>query len=292
MSKYSQIDPERLAALMEGKLSASEAAAVRAELAAADPETIAGFADAAEVAAELGLLANTPPLGHRRRTSGYRWSFLGLAAAAALGFVALKVIGRRDTIFGASQMVAMLPMTITAPTAEPWSARRGTGDDLAPSVRASRLGVMLVDFELAARAADTAGVRRAAAAIVALTEGAPGATTLAASYRAFGSGDVFPRPTDPARDTLNAALAKLAGSPSVAAGSAGETLRAISTSGDSSAVAQLCSRSAILQRALSVPVAPSDAAMRDSLIGALADAHCDAARIRAFSSAFLSALTR
>src|SRR3569833_2178062 len=92
VSKPSRIDPERLAALMEGKLSASEAAAVRAELAASDPELLAAFADAGAVASELGIINDAPAIRPAsRRRSIYGWSALGALAAAALVFAVVRL---------------------------------------------------------------------------------------------------------------------------------------------------------------------------------------------------------
>src|SRR4051812_33410453 len=95
VSKPSRIDPERLSALMEGKLSASEAAEVRAELAASDPDLVGALGDAASVAAELGIVDDTAtirPAGRQR--SIYGWSALGVLAAAAIAFVMVRM-GRR-----------------------------------------------------------------------------------------------------------------------------------------------------------------------------------------------------
>jgi hypothetical protein len=296
VSNPSSIDPERLAALLEGKLSAREAAAVRDELANADPETIAAYADAVAVATDLGSISTAvaqPGVEGRRFLT--RWSLLGVAAAAALAFIAVKIGARGDAPFSATRMIASLPTTVTVPTSEAWPVRRGggAGDNLVTPLRAARLGASFVDFEMAARMGDTSAVRRAAATITGLADGIPGATALVTSYRLSASGGIAsPHSPDAARDSLNEALAKLAGQPWVNAGAAGEALRAASASGDSATIAQVCAGSSDLRRALSVPIAAPDAVNRDSLARSLDERPCRAERIRAFSSAFLSALTR
>src|SRR3954464_14419179 len=160
VSKPSRIDPERLAALMEGKLSASDAAQVRAELAASDPELVAGFADAAAVATELGMVSDTATISSARSMrSVYGWSAVGVLAAAAIAFAVVRMGKPGDESFNANRLIGSLPTAVGAPAADPWSAVRGGGDDLAAPVRAARLGVAMVDFELAIRARDTIGVR-------------------------------------------------------------------------------------------------------------------------------------
>ena len=197
VSKPSRVDSERLAALMEGKLSASEAAVVRAELAASDPDLIESFADAAAVANELGMVAEPGFISRpRNRRSMYGWSVFGVLAAAVIVFAVVRVNGRGDQTFDPNSLIAPLPTAVSAPIADAWSAARGDGDRLAPSARAARLGVTIVDFELATRAGDTAAVRRKAATIAALGDGLPGAGPLVAQYRAIASADVFPSSTD------------------------------------------------------------------------------------------------
>jgi hypothetical protein len=297
VSKHSEIDTERLAALMDGKLSASEAAAVRAQLAGADPETIAAYADAVAIANELGLTAPTAaePRGARSacaRRSFTGWAVLGLAAAAVLAFI--FVSGPRADAASAARLVASLPTTVTVPTTEAWPARRGANDDMPARVRAARLGASFVDFELAVRTTDTAAVRRSASSIVSLAEGLPGTAGITAQYRdiASGHGVALPHPGDPDRQKVNSAVARIAGQTYVNAGAAAEVVRAVASTGDSAAVARLCNQSTDLRRALSVAVGQIDAINRDSLVSVLRERSCRATQVRDFSSAFLSSLTR
>jgi hypothetical protein len=288
VSKPSPIDPERLAALMEGKLSATEAAELRTQLAASDAGVIESFADAAAIAGELGVVNPATPAPARNPRAMYGWSALGLLAAAALVFAIVRGSRRGDEGFSASVLVASLPMSVTAPVTDAWPARRGIGDDLSAPVRAARLGATLVDFQLAVRTADSVGMRRTASAIVALADGVAGASPLLSSYRALASGDSAARAAD-AGERIDDALAQLAGPEWVAAGAAGEVVRAAAESRDSISVAELCARSEDLQRRLAIPM---NVSVGDSLIRALAQRPCSTERLRELSSAFLLALTR
>lgn len=293
VSTPSRIDPERLAALMEGKLSASEAAEVRAELAASDPELVAAFADAAAVSTELDIVKDTPSISPARgRRSIYGWSALATLAAAALVFSVVRLSGGGDQGFSAKSLIAPLPGTVQAPAGDPWSAVRGAGDDLAPSVRAARLGVMIVDLELASRVGDTIGVRRKAATIAALADGLPGAGPLVTQYRAIASGKAFPSPADTTRDRLNDALASLAGREWLSAGAEAEVIRAVAESRDATAVSALCDRAGDMKRKLTLPLSQPAASMRDSLTRALAERPCSADRLAALSSELLAVITR
>jgi hypothetical protein len=293
VSKPSRVDPERLAALLEGKLSASQSAEVRAALAASDPEAHESFADAAAVAAELGIVAGADAKpAPRGRRSIYGWSGFGLLAAAALVFAAVRLNARGEARFDAGALIAPLPATVAAPITDAWPAVRGVGDDLAPSVRAARLGATLVDFELAARAGDGTGARRKAAMVTALGDGISGAGPVLARYRALASGGEVAAYPDTARDRLDDALAAMAGRDWVNAGAAAEALRAAAESGDGSAVRALCDRTADLERNFSLRLSQPAEGIKDSLLSALAERPCRPERIGALSSELLGAIAR
>lgn len=67
----------------------------------------------------------------------------------------------------------------------PWGATRGPGDPLTPEARAVRLGVLLMDLELAARARQGDAVRLLAAQILVLLEEVPASGPTADGYRAI-----------------------------------------------------------------------------------------------------------
>lgn len=286
MSNHSRVDPERLAALMEGQLGERDAAEVRAALAASDAELVAAFADASAVATELGLTAAAS-----RRKGGrtlYSWIPIVTLAAAASVFFIVRSRGNRDESFNAGALVAQLPSSIAAPAANPWPATRGADDERAPSVRAARLGAALVDLQLAMRSADAAAVRRSAATIVALADALPGASPLLAPYQVLASGGTVADSAERSLNEAEAALTSLAGSAAVGAGAAGEVVRAVATSGDSAAVEALCGRAAELGR----HVQKSGVATGDSLITALNERPCSAGRLEDVASRFLTSVTR
>ena len=292
MSTNSPIDPERLAALMDGRLSASEAAKVRAELAASDADEIEAFAAASAIAAELGISAPPHIAEHPSKPKRFYmiWSAVGLAAAAALVFAAINLTNRNTQTFNADALVADLPPSVTAPVTEAWVARRGAGDDMLPRIRAARLGSTLVDLELAARGRDSVAMRRIASALVTLADPIPGATPLLSPYRVLASGGELPTPQ--ARQEIANALAALAGREWAVSGAAGETLRAAAESHDASTIAQLCNQSRDLRRSLSASISAPGAEIRDSLTRVLDQRPCPTERVGQLSVAFLSFLTQ
>lgn len=290
MSKPSQLDPERLAALMDGKLSASEAAEVRAALAASDSDVIESFADATAVVAELAMVRSKVVRQPRSRRSIYWWSMAAGLAAAALALVVVKGPGSERGSFSAAELVAGLPSTVAAPATNAWPVRRGTADVVPAQARAARLGALFVDLELAARARDSAALRRTGAEIIAVADDIPGASSFLPPFRSLLDGSDAANPTT--RQEAGASLARLAGRAWVSAGAAAEAVRAASESRDPTAIIPVCTRSAELQQRLSIPMPPADVLLKDSLTQALAQNPCSIARVGALSAALLAAITK
>lgn len=175
-------DAERLAALLDGRLGATEREAAIARLAASDEE-VEAYADAAAVLRELEEedAGVTPLRAPSRRAPARRW----LALAAVLACVALApwlwtraAADRTDP----ARFAAELSGLPAGWDASPWGATRGAGDPLTPQARAVRLGARLVELELAVRGRDPA-VRPLAAETAALLDGIPAAGPAAALYR-------------------------------------------------------------------------------------------------------------
>jgi hypothetical protein len=191
VSESSNVSPERLAALLDGRLDAVEAAAVRSELASSDDDTISAYADALAVASELSGAANVgvPSVGTtvvnvRRR---WRWGGVGLSLAAAAVLVALVMPqfkrgegARADLQQQISAYVRALPPGAEL-QASPWAATRGAAGSVSDRGRAVRLGVLLVDLDL--RAADPASRARVAASIADLLSDIPGGASAAMAFR-------------------------------------------------------------------------------------------------------------
>jgi hypothetical protein len=179
------IDPERLAALIDGRLGRTEAAEVRALLANADADTLAAYADAVAVADALrepGAAAPTAdvrPIASVRSTPRWLYPMLGAVAAGLVGIAVL-----RTSMAPPSTVVADVTGGLTAaPLGVPeWNAVRSSDGALTDRGRAVRMGVLLVQYEFAARRGDSAAASRAAM-ITALLDGVPGGSAAAMRWR-------------------------------------------------------------------------------------------------------------
>lgn len=194
------IDPERLAALIDGRLDPHEREALLAQIAASSDEDVEVFADALAVTRELegsteGREATTLAEARARRRMRWRRPAGLLAIAAVL--VTVFVLPRwqrtggedaRDPgrfVGALAQADRGLPVDWDT---QPWGVTRGAADMLSPEARALRVGARMTDLELAARAADPR-TAELAASIVALLEEIPGAAPAATEYRALMSVD-------------------------------------------------------------------------------------------------------
>lgn len=173
---------ERLAALLDGRLDPQRRDELLGELAASEDDFDA-YADAVAITAELeGATPEVTPIHaapSRRRGLAPRW----LALAAVLAGIALApwlwtrfAADRGDLV--AVEAGALPPGW----DASPWGTTRGAGDPLTPEARAVRLGVRVVDVELAVRGLDPATAQLATETAM-LLEGIPGAAPAASIYR-------------------------------------------------------------------------------------------------------------
>jgi hypothetical protein len=188
------IDPETLAAFLEGRLDTREHGEVLERI-ARDPDAYELFVDAAAIERELG--AATAGGGSRRekfRSVRGRspWRF-ALPLAAAAGIVAL-FLGRalhrsvRTPLLLADASTLLAPSgastlesALGATWAEPaWTGTRGSVSALSPAQRAFRLGSRLAVFGLAVDAADTVAARHATVESRALLEDVQGGPPIAA----------------------------------------------------------------------------------------------------------------
>ena len=183
------IDPERLAALLDGRLTTAEAALVRAQLAKADDDTIAAYADAVALIAPDGSSAEVIPISSARTPR--RWIAPSLAAAAVLVVAGLLV--RRPASIGshnaegyqpAAFAEALTPSAV-APDDPGWSATRGGDLGVSERGRSVRIGALLTDLEIAA--ARGAKTTSQSAAISALLEDLTGGSLAASSLRQLDS---------------------------------------------------------------------------------------------------------
>lgn len=149
MTDPQPIDPDRLAALIDGRLSDSEAAAVRRQLANADEVTLAAFADAVAVSREL--TAESEPavvaIESKPKRAKHRW-VIPAAAAAAAAIVAVMAWGPTRRAYPPAAYAEVLPTTVKQSDGPVWGRTRGTGDGLTVRARAARIGAVLVDLEV------------------------------------------------------------------------------------------------------------------------------------------------
>ncbi|HEU0076411.1 MAG TPA: hypothetical protein VFQ76_02105 [Longimicrobiaceae bacterium] len=195
-----RLDPERLAALLDRRLPEREHADAVAQVAAseADQEVLA---DAAAVLAELegedegpretgGVTPLRPSGSVSRRLRPGPW---GLAAAAVLATLVVgpALLSRRGGPEGDPARLAMLLEKSDSGLPEgwteqrPWRTTRGGGASLAPDARAVRLGVLLVDLEMAVRARQREPTARLAGQVELLLDDAGGLGAASDSYRAI-----------------------------------------------------------------------------------------------------------
>ena len=191
MPDANRIDAERLAALIDGRLNEAEAVAVRAQLARADAETVAAYADAMAVASLASSGASSAPdvvpitLARTRR----RWLAPAMAAVAA-GLVAIALLQLPRARSSATLNITdgLRAHALGVPE---WNAVRSSDASMSEHGRAVRMGILLVQYELAARASDSAAVTRAAM-IAALLDGVPGGSAAAMPWTVVGSGGPVP----------------------------------------------------------------------------------------------------
>lgn len=183
------MDPERLAALLDGRLPPAERATALDRLAASD-EDLGVAADAAAVLRELeeeDARSGVIPLRPRAaRTAGVRpW----MAVAAAIAAMALVPLGVWLARPGAPPAPVAVVAMLESPSSglpegwdvRPWSVTRGEG-----GAGAGRLGAFLADLELAARTNDPA-VALLAARVAVLLDDVPGGGTTADLYRGISA---------------------------------------------------------------------------------------------------------
>ncbi|CAN5213193.1 hypothetical protein BH09GEM1_BH09GEM1_14280 [soil metagenome] len=183
------IEPERLAALLDGRLADADAALVRAELAQADDDSIAAYADAVALITADASLPKVIPIASAQKPR--RWITPSLAAAAVL--VVAVLLARRPPSSGShdvegyrpSALAAALAPSAVAPDDPGWSATRGGGQGVSERGRSVRIGALLTDLEIAA--ARGTPTKSQSAAIAALLEDLTGGSFVASSLRQLDS---------------------------------------------------------------------------------------------------------
>lgn len=156
------LSPELCAAFLDGKLDESARDRVLARLARSD-EDLAVIADAAAVLASTetteGSYAKVPGAWLRRVPD--RWVLVGLAAAVLLAVIGVWELTSRGSTAHEKPSIVELASGIASssrPTSwsdDAWAVTRGPYDGGSETVRAARIGALLVDVGVALSTADT-----------------------------------------------------------------------------------------------------------------------------------------
>jgi hypothetical protein len=175
------VDAERLAALLDGRLSSADAAAVRQALSAADDDALAAYADAIAIAQELSA-ESTAVVPLRRR----RWMIPAVAAAAIVVLIPIlwQLRARQSAVHGPAQYAALVPAGVALPATDIWGATRGASVASGQAI-AVRAGALVVDLGVALQrgAATTAIVSALADDLSPVS----GATAVVANLRAIAA---------------------------------------------------------------------------------------------------------
>lgn len=214
-------DPERLAALMDGRVDDAERAVLLAQL-ASDPDMLEIYADAvAASAAEVPnpeLTVSTTTISPRRQSPA-RWLALAAGIALLIGIPTLMRRPSGDTSTIATpgdpaQFVAMLASRNQGLPSDwngaPWSATRSATVLASPSARAIRVGARLIDLELSRRKPDSVSTL-IAGELAALIGDLPGTAPITVTYLKLATGQAVDSATFAATRTAATALAGAAG---------------------------------------------------------------------------------
>jgi hypothetical protein len=196
------IDPELLAALLDGRLGSVEAAKVRAQLANVDDDTLAAYADAAAISADLVESNVGTPVAQRFDSApSRRWILPSFAAMAAvlLAVVFLRQPPSKPPRF--ADYAASVPATAGLPQTPVWGATRGSGPVTTDNGRAVRVGALLTDLEVALNRRDTVAAVIAESMATYLGD-VGGAASTAAALRAAARSDAADRDSDMRRIAL------------------------------------------------------------------------------------------
>lgn len=180
-----RMDPETLAAFLEGKLAPQERARVLAQLAASPADT-AQLLEAARVRAALEAASASSGAFEAPRKA--RWPMIVTALAAVL--IAAIAIGRfsrpRSPEILVLASALRVPDTGTDWSAPPWDIERGAPGSLSEQATVFRIGARLVDLEVAAGGPDTTAARRITRDLVTLVSRLPAGGPAAAHFDRLG----------------------------------------------------------------------------------------------------------
>ena len=142
---HTPLDPERLAALLDGRLSKADRAAVLDQLATTDEHTLAAFADASAVMEEMRTPGVVPI--SRRRELGLRPMMI-FAAAAAIVVMIVPLARNGQSRVNPTRFALAAGRPYAPVTATVWSEQRGGSATVAPVGTSARIGARISDLIL------------------------------------------------------------------------------------------------------------------------------------------------
>lgn len=195
-----RIDPEVLAAFLDGGLNGDDAARVREQLAKSDESyqlmlessALLRELERTETVAGEPLAAAATPI-RPRRSHRTVWTIGSVLLAAGIGAVLITRPGRETVspLPGEAAMAVATPLDTSIVRLgsnwnEPgWSTVRGASSSPSSEAAAFRLGARFVELEAALNARDTAAVATARATLVALVSSLDGGPLVAPSITGF-----------------------------------------------------------------------------------------------------------
>jgi hypothetical protein len=196
MARSDEVDLELIAALIDGRLSGEERERAVRLLSESEP-AFEVYSDALRARAELPVNAAVVPIGsaHDRRR-GLLWRAVGSVAAAAVILIAVVPLVRQrlnTSALDATSAELVRPLVMPALGARQlvgewdsrdWTATRGATESMVDSTTAFRLGVRVVDLQLALSHQDTLRSRRLVAEIVESLSGVELSESVVVEYSA------------------------------------------------------------------------------------------------------------
>lgn len=183
------VDSELVAALIDGRLSASDADALRNQLANTDAATLTAIAEAMAMSAEFEMETSTPP-SHEETTVAMRypkrrWPMaIGALAAAALLVVFVQSRNGTDA-FKPYTYASAISVSGAGSDRPIWSISRGAANHIPEPARSIRVGVLLTNLALESIHQDSTGQN--VPVLLSLLADIPGAASAATSVRALQS---------------------------------------------------------------------------------------------------------
>jgi hypothetical protein len=187
-----ELDPQRIAALIDGTLGERERTALLAALAASDEG-----AELLDLALAAKDAAPTPVQAIAPRKPGANMRTVILLAAAALAFVIAIPLMRRGGSTSAPDAIRFAAALTARPgddfhtESRPWPSARGGAASLPSREIAVRIGTYVTDIQVAARERSPA-LATLTAEIAAVLDNVPGGAVAARTYRGVNaaSGDI------------------------------------------------------------------------------------------------------